>query len=216
MVLGSALVAGTILAQGDQPTSPTTASAGATSSEQPAPQVYIPVAAGTLGIASSAQRLRGARVEVQDIFYEEVTDFPADAVNAGITPDKYYAFRTPPDGSELLCFVPLDNPDVAALKAASPQRGTEIFIRGQVGNRVFLQGTGATTFAADRVILGHEMPGPKSAERKSVVVTIERYGRTGNIVKQEYTIEKSGQRYLIHDAADPQNQMKDIYITVQF
>jgi hypothetical protein len=160
--------------------------------------------------------LRGARVEVQDTFYGEVADFPADAVSAGITPDKYYAFRTPRDGSDLLCFVPLDNPDVATLKAAGPPRGAEIFIMGRVGNRVFFQDGGATTFAVDRVVLGHEGPGSKPAERKSVVVTIERYGRTGTIVKQDYTIEKPGQRYLIHDAADPQNAMKDIYITVQF
>jgi hypothetical protein len=212
MTLGGVLVAGTILAQVYQP--PATASTK--SGDRPASQVYNPVAAETLGIVSSAQQLRGAFVKVADVFFEEVTVFPNDALNAGITPDKYYAFRTRPDGSDLLCFVPLDNPDVAALKAAGPPRGAQIFIMGQVGNRVFVGGSGATTLAVDRVFLGNEEPRSKAAERKPVVITIERFGPAGNIVKQEFTIEKPGQRYLIHDAADPQNAMRDIYITLQF
>ncbi len=211
MILGSALIAGTILAQVSQPQPP------ATAGDQPAQKVYNPVTAETLGIASSAQQLLGAFVKVADVFYEEVAVFPNDALRAGITPDKYYAFRTRPDGSDLLCFVPRDNPDVAALKAAGPPRGAEIFIMGRVGNRVFIGDGGATTFAVDRVFLGHEEPSiARPAERKPVVITIERFGPAGNIVKQEFTIEKPGQRYLIHDAADPQNPMKDIYVTLQF
>jgi hypothetical protein len=216
MILGSALVTGTILAQVYQPSAATNVPAQATSSEQPAAQVYNPVTAETLGIASSAQQLLGTFVKVADVFYQEVTVFPDDALNAGITPAKYYAFRTRPDGSDLLCFVPLDNPDVAALKAAGPPRGAEIFLMGRVGRRVFVGDGGATTFAVDHVILGHEEPRSRAAERKPVVITIERFGPAGNIVKQEFTIEKPGQRYLIHDAADPQNAMKDIYITLQF
>ncbi len=210
MILGGALIAGTILAQVSPAQPP--AAAG----DQPAEKVYAPVTAETLGIASSAQQLHGAFVKVADVFYEEVTAFPNDALRAGITPDKYYAFRTRPDGSDLLCFVPLDNPDVATLRAAGPPRGAEIFIMGRVGNRVFIGDSGATTFAVDRVFLGHGEASARLAERKPVVITIERFGPAGNIVKQEFTIEKPGQRYLIHDAADPQNPMKDIYVTLQF
>ena len=138
-------------------------------------------------------------------------------MRAGFTPRRYYAFRTRPDGSDLICFVPLDNPDVAALKAAGPPRGAEIFIMGQVGQRIFIGDGGATAIAADRVVLGHEEPkAPKSMEKKPVVLTIERFGPTGNVLKQEFTIQKPGQRYLIHDPADPQNASKDIYVTLQF
>ena len=211
IVLGSALVAGTILAQSDQPALP------ATSSNQPTPPVYNPVTPETLGIVSSAQRLFGAYVKVPDVFYDEVTGFPDDAVRAGFTPQNYYAFRTRPDGSDLICFVPLENPDVAMLKAAHPIRGTEVFIMGKVGPRMFVGDSGATAFAVDRVVLGHEEPKvSKSAEKKPVVLTIERFGPTGNLLKQEFQIPKPGERYRIPDPADPQNGAKDIYITLQF
>ncbi len=179
--------------------------------------MYSPVTAETLGIVSSAQQLFGAYVKVPDTFYEEVTTFPDDALRAGITPQKYYAFRTRPDGSDLICFVALDNPDLAALKVAGPPRGAEIFIMGRVGPRMFVGDGGATSFSVDRIFLGHEEPrSPRSARKKSVVLTVERVGPNGNILKQEFTIEKAGQRYLIHDPSDPQNGTKDIYVTLQF
>jgi hypothetical protein len=82
---------------------------------------------------------------------------------------------------------------------------------------MFVGDGGATAFAADRVVLGHEEPKPpKSTEKKPVVLTIERFGPTGNILKQEFTIKDPGQRYLIHDPSDPKNAAKDIYITLQF
>jgi hypothetical protein len=211
IVLGSALVTGTILAQGSQPTLATTSGA------QPAPRVYNPVTPETLGIASSAQQLSGAFVKVPDVFYDEVTGFPGAAADAGFTPQNYYAFRTRPDGSDLICFVPLENPDVAALKAARPVRGAEVFIMGQVGPRMFVGDGGATAFAVDRVVLGHEEPKPlKPAEKKPVTLTVERFGPTGNLMKQEFQIPKPGERYRIPDPADPRNGAKDIYITLQF
>jgi hypothetical protein len=218
MFLGGALVSGAALAQGDQATAAPGA-AGAPSGEEAVPPVYSPVTWEKLAIASSAQQLLGAYVKLSDTFYAEVTAFPPAALNATppITPDKYYAFRTRPDGSNLLCFIPLDSPDVAALKAAGPPRGTEIFIMGRVGPRMFIGDGGATSFAADRVLLGPEEPkASPAAEKKPVILTIERFGPNGNILKQEFTIQKSGQRYLIHDPANPQNAAKDIYITVQF
>ena len=223
VVLGGALVAGTILAQNYQPTSPNNAPAPAETTapaapgDQSGPRIYTSVTAETLGTRSSAEQLFGAYVKLPDVFYGQVTAFPDDALRAGFTPDKYYAFRTRPDGSNLICFVPLESADVAALKAAGPPRGAEIFIMGLVGHRIFVGDSAATSFQADRVFLGREETKPsKSAERKPVVMTIERFGPGGNILKQEYTIEKAGQRYLIHDPADPQNAAKDIYVTLQF
>ena len=210
MVLGGALVAGTLLAQGTHGAPP--AAAG----DQPPQRIYAPVTAETLGIASSAQQLRGAFVKVPDAFYEEVTAFPNDALRAGITPDKYYAFRTRPDGSDLICFVPLDNPDLATLKVAGPPRGARILIMGRVGPRSFIGDGGATSFAVDRVFLGHGEARRvlRRGNRSSLRSTDS--DQPGNIVKQEFTIEKAGQRYLIHDASDPQNATKDIYVTLQF
>jgi len=210
MVLGSALISGALLAQSDQPAPPA-------ASGDSAARVYNPVTAETLGISSSAQQLLGAFVKVPDVFYEEVTVFPDDALRAGITPQRYYAFRTRPDGSDLICFVARDNPDLAALKAAGPPRGAEILIMGRVGQRIFVGNGGATSLSVDRIFLGHEEPkSPNAAGRKSVVLTVERVGPNGNILKQEFTIEKQGQRYLIHDPADPENAAKDIYVTLQF
>ena len=56
----------------------------------------------------------------------------------------------------------------------------------------------------------------KSAEKKPVILTIERFGPAGNILKQDFTIKDPGQRYVIHDPSDPQNKAKDIYVTLQF
>jgi hypothetical protein len=224
MFLGGALIVGTVLAQqAYPPTAPSSAppSAAPTMPTPPGgqagPPVYTPVTPETLGIVSSAQQLIGTLVKLPDVFYEEVTTFPNDALDKGITPDKYYAFRTRPDGSDLICFVPRDSPDLAALKAAGPPRGAEIFIMGLVGRRIFVGDSGATSFSVDRVFLGHEEPrASKSAEKKPVVMTIEKVGPDGSILRQEFTIEKPGQRYLIHDLADPQNAAKDIYVTLQF
>jgi hypothetical protein len=223
VVLGCALVAGTILAQ-YQPPAPTGAAASASpgmptaGAGQPTPRVYNPVTPETLGISSSAQQLYGSFVKVADIFYDEVTAFPDDAMRAGFTPQKYYAFRTRPDGSNLICFVQLENPDLTALKAARPVRGTEIFLMGTVGPRMFVGDGGATAFALDRIVLGHEEPKvSRSAERKPVVLTIERVGPDGKtVLKQEFTIKDPGQRYLIHDPSDSTNRAKDIYVTLQF
>jgi hypothetical protein len=223
IVLGGALTAGTILAQGYQPAAPAGApaqkSAGmpATSGDQAAPRVYNPVSAETLGIASSAERSFGSFVKLPDAFYDEVTDFPGDAMRAGFNPQKYYAFRTRPDGSNLICFVQLENPDLAALKAARPVRGAEIFIMGTVGPRMLVGDGGATAFAVDRVVLGRDEPkASRSSENKPVVITIERFGPTGNVLKQEFTIKDPGQKYRIPDPADPKNAAKDIYVTLQF
>jgi hypothetical protein len=82
---------------------------------------------------------------------------------------------------------------------------------------MFVGGGGATAFAVDRVVLGHEEPKlSKSAERKPVVLTVERFGPAGNLLKQEFQIPKPGERYRIPDPTDPQNGAKDIYITLQF
>ena len=180
-------------------------------------RIYNSVTAETLGIASSAQQWFGGFVKLPDTFYDEVTDFPDGATHAGFTPQKYYAFRTRPDGSNLICFVQLENPDVAALKAAHPARGAEIFIMGTVGPHMFVGEGGATALAVDRVVLGHDEPKvTKAAEKKPVVMTIERFGPTGNIIKKEYTIPNPGQRYQIPDPSDPNNPAKDIYVTLQF
>jgi hypothetical protein len=225
VLLGGALVAGAILAQ----TPPTTSNAaGAASGDQPAPRVYNPVQPETLGIASSAQQLFGSFVKAPDSFYGEVGGFPDGAARAGFTAQNYFAFRTRPDGSNLICFVPrmvkvagsdtpVENPDLQMLLEARPVRGTEIYLMGQVGPRMFVGDGGATAFAVDRVVLGHEEPkAPKSTEKKPVVLTIERFGPTGNLLKREYQIPEPGIRYKIPDPVNPDDPRKDIYITLQF
>jgi hypothetical protein len=225
VVLGSALSAGTMLAQGYQPTSPTTSAA--TKEKLPPPRVYNPVQPETLGIASSAELLYQKFIKVPDIFYDEVAAFPDDAVRAGFMPQNYVAFRTRPDGSNLICFVPrmvtvagsekqIPNPELESLAAAV--RGGEIFIEGQVGPRMFVGDGGATALAVDHVFLGHEEPKPAiSTEKKPVGLTVERLGPDGKtILKQEFQIPKPGVKYRIPDPADPQNSAKDIYVTLQF
>jgi hypothetical protein len=204
LVVSCMLCGGIILAQGE-----------AKAPAQPAERVYSPVTPESIGTTATAANLAGAYVKLPDYFFGMV-NIPEDALPLGITPDNYVAFRTRPFGSNLICFLAKDNPDAKALLENTPVQGAEIYIMGRLGQGMFVEGSVATRFDVDRVVMGHREPAsPSLDKKKAVTLIIERPG-PGGVRKQEVKIPEAGKRYVVHDPLDPTNTNKDIYVTVQF
>lgn len=215
VVLSAAPVAGNLFANTGSEQAARAAAARAAEERAVEERTYLPVAAETLGTTGAVGQLMGAYVKVADYFYEEVGSFPDDALRQGKTPQTHYAFRTRPYGSNLICFVALDNPDAKALREGRPLRGAAIYLMGRVGPRILVANGLATQFDVDRVVFGHEAPAPKTEKKKPVVLVIERVGPRG-IQKQEFLIPNPGVRYRIPDPLEPANESKAVYVTLQF
>jgi hypothetical protein len=214
VLLCAALTAGSLAAQDNTSGS---ASASDQTTQAAAPPTYKPVDVDTLGSTPSAQRLVGSYVKVADYFYGWVPIFPNDALRIGFSPQEYAAFRTPPIGSNLICFVPIALADAAAFQNTNPVRGTEIFIMGRVYPRVLTDDGYSTAFLVDRVVLGHEEPRATKAEaKKSVVITVEKVGPDGVDYKLSYTVKTPGQPFWLPDPSDPDNNAKKLRVTLQF
>ena len=185
--------------------------------DQPAQKVYNPVAAKTLGIANSAQQLLGTFVKVAERLLRGSRGLPERRAARRDHPRQ--VLRVPhaarrvgpalfrPSGQSGRCGAESGRPAARRRDLHHGPRRQPSLCRGRRRDDV----RGGSRLPRTRGAGHRETRGEETGRHHD-----REFGPAGNIVKQEFTIEKPGQRYLIHDAADPQNPMKDIYVTLQF
>jgi hypothetical protein len=184
--------------------------------QQPAPKTYIKTNVNELNRFSP--RFNGADVQLADYFGELVPpdQFPPDIANEGVTPTRFFLFRTQrATGSNMLCLAPRNVKQITDFFLQPLVPETPIYLRGRVGPRVMLADGPVTIFYVETLLRGHEPPEePKSDKKdiKSVTVIVE-WEAGATVLKREYSFPETNKRYRIPDPHDPS---KDIYLTLQY